>query len=150
MKAAWLVTSDPADKVQPAVARLEVIADTFLSMNAPLQWALPELLNQRRNIQPMLLDRVRVNVEELDRHLAGQNGCRRLDVEGGWYAVIRVPATQSDEDLAIDILRKVQVIVHPGHFYDFPLDGFLVVSLISDPKIFREGMSRLTTVLREL
>lgn len=150
MKAAWLVASGPIQRVQPAIDRLDVIADTFLSMSAPVQWALPAMLDQRRSLQPLLLDRIRVNLEELDRQLAGQSSCRRLDVEGGWYAVLRVPATQSDEELAIDVLRKVNVIVHPGHFYDFAADGYLVLSLITQPEMFREGISRLLSVLSNL
>jgi aspartate/methionine/tyrosine aminotransferase len=140
MKLAWVVTSGPADKVQSALARLEVIADTYLSMNAPIQLAAPVLLEQRRNIQPLLLDRVRVNLQELDRQLAKQKTCQRLEVEGGWYAVLRVPVTQSDEDLAIELLRKASVLVHPGHFYDFSSDGYLIVSLITPPKDFRAGI----------
>jgi aspartate/methionine/tyrosine aminotransferase len=116
-------------------------------MNAPLQWASPALLSQRKNIQPMLLDRLRANLEELDRQLAKQTICRRLDVEGGWYAVLRVPVTRSDEELAIDILRKVSVLVHPGHFYDFPNDGYLVVSLIPPSDEFREGIRRVLELL---
>jgi aspartate/methionine/tyrosine aminotransferase len=68
-------------------------------------------------------------------------------VEGGWYAVLRVPVTQSDEELAIDILRKVSVLVHPGHFYDFPGDGYLVVSLITPPESFRQGISYVLDLL---
>jgi aspartate/methionine/tyrosine aminotransferase len=147
MKLAWVVASGPEDKVQAALARLEVIADTYLSMNAPIQWAAPVLLEQRKSIQPLLLDRLRTNLEELDRELARQKACARLDVEGGWYAVLRVPVTQSDEDLAIDLLRKVAVLVHPGHFYDFPSDGYLVVSLITPPKEFREGTRRVLGVM---
>ena len=149
MKLAWVVTSGPEDKVQAALARLEVIADTYLSVNAPIQWAAPALLEQRKRIQPLLLDRLRTNLEELDRELARQKACVRLDAEGGWYAVLRVPATQSDEDLAIDLLRKVAVLVHPGHFYDFPSDGYLVVSLITPPEEFREGIRRVVGVLSE-
>jgi aspartate/methionine/tyrosine aminotransferase len=147
MKLAWVVTSGPEDKVQAALARLEVIADTYLSVNAPIQWAAPVLLDQRKSIQPLLLDRLRTNLEELDRDLARQKACARLDVEGGWYALLRVPVTQSDEDLAIDLLRKVAVLVHPGHFYDFPTDGYLVVSLITPPEEFREGIRRLLGVM---
>jgi len=141
MKVAWLVASGPEAHMNSAVARLEVIADTYLSMNAPLQLAMPAMLEQRRHIQPLLLDRVRANLEELDRRLAKQKTCSRLVVEGGWYAVLRVPVTQRDEDLAIDILRKVSVLVHPGHFYDFPEDGYLVVSLITPPEEFRKGIA---------
>jgi alanine-synthesizing transaminase len=66
-----------------------------------------------------------------------------LEVEAGWYAVVRVPATQSDEDLAIELIRTKSVLVHPGHFYDFPSDGFVVVSLITAPDIFRQGLQRI-------
>jgi len=147
MKVAWIVTSGPVEKQQEALARLEVIADTYLSMNAPLQLAMPVLLEQRQSIQPLLLDRVRANLEELDRQLERQKACERLRVEGGWYVALRVPALQSDEDLAIDLLRKVAVLVHPGHFYDFPSDGYLVLSLITPAKDFREGVSRILGVV---
>ncbi|MBZ5722236.1 MAG: pyridoxal phosphate-dependent aminotransferase [Acidobacteriia bacterium] len=147
MKLAWVTTSGPKDKVSAALERLEVIADTYLSMNAPVQLAAPVLLEQRRQIQPLLLDRLRANLEELDRQLGKQKACERLDVEGGWYAVLRVPVTQSDEDLTIEILRKVSVLVHPGHFYDFPTDGYLIVSLITPPEQFREGMGRVLGVV---
>jgi alanine-synthesizing transaminase len=132
-----------------AMARLEVIADTYLSMNAPVQLATPALLEQRKNLQPLLLDRIRSNVREFDRQLARQKSCERLRVDGGWYAVLRVPVLQSDEDLAIDLLRKVAVLVHPGHFYDFPRDGYLVISLITPPEMFHEGIARILRVLNE-
>ncbi len=142
MKLAWIVASGPEDQVTPALARIEVIADTFLSMNAPVQLAARVLLEQRKNIQPLLIDRVRANLANLDRELARQKSCERLEVEGGWYAVLRVPVTQSDEELAIDLLRKQSVLVHPGHFYDFPNDGYLVLSLISPPSQFEAGIAR--------
>jgi alanine-synthesizing transaminase len=147
MKLAWVVTSGPGEPVTAALARLEVIADTYLSLNAPIQLAAPVLLEQRRSIQPLLLDRVRANLSELDRGLARQKTCSRLEVEGGWYAVLRVPVTQSDEDLAIKILRQLAVLVHPGHFYDFPSDGYLVVSLITPPQDFRRGIGQVLELL---
>jgi alanine-synthesizing transaminase len=143
MKLAWLITSGPAERTQPALERLEVIADTFLSMNAPIQLAAAVLLDQRRNIQPLLVDRMRTNLEQLDRALEREPTCQRLAVEGGWYAVLRVPVTQSDEELAIELLRKTGVLVHPGHFYEFPSDGFLVVSLICPPATFHQGITRM-------
>jgi aspartate/methionine/tyrosine aminotransferase len=118
-----------------------VIADTYLSMNAPVQWALPVLLEQRGNIQRQLMARVRANLAELDRQLAEQKSCQRLIVEGGWYAVLRVPVTRSDEELAIELVRERSVMVHPGHFYDFPSDGYLVLSLITPWQEFAEGMA---------
>jgi len=147
MKVAWVVTSGPEERKSVALARLEVIADTYLSMNAPLQWATPALLAQRKDFQPLLLDRVRTNLQELDHQLSRQKSCERLDVEGGWYVLLRVPAIQSDEELAIDLLRKVTVLVHPGHFYDFPKDGYLVLSLITPTATFREGVSRILPML---
>lgn len=149
MKAAWVVSSGPEDLVREAMGRLEVISDTFLSMNAPIQLALPTLLDQRRHVQPLLLDRLRANLQELDHHLAKQKACQRLEVEGGWYAILRVPVTQTDEDLAIDLLRNSSVLVHPGHFYDFPSDGFLVLSLITPAADFRQGITRILESLNQ-
>ena len=143
MKLAWMAASGPEEMVAEAGARLEIIADTFLSMNAPVQLAAPVLLDQRKQIQPILLDRLRTNLAELDRQLAGHPSCTRLMVEGGWCVVLRVPATASDEDLAIGLLREAIVSVHPGHFYDFAHDGHLVLSLITEPADFREGVVRL-------
>ncbi len=147
MKVAWVVASGPAQDVDGAMARLEVIADTYLSMNAPIQWALPALLDQRYSIQKQLLERVLANLAELDRQLAEQKTGERLKLEGGWYAVLRVPVMKSDEDLAIDLLRKTSVLMHPGHFYDFPGDGHLVLSLITPEEEFKHGIGR---VIEEL
>ena len=147
MKLAWVATSGPEEAVAEAGARLEIIADTYLSMNTPVQLAAPVLLDQRKQIQPVVVDRLRVNLAELDRLLVDRPSCTRLQVEGGWYAVLRVPVLGTDEDLAIDLLRKMGVIVHPGHFYDFPNEGHLVLSLITEPGVFCEGVARLLQVV---
>jgi alanine-synthesizing transaminase len=149
MKVAWIATSGPNQMAEAALARLEVIADTYLSMNAPGQLAIPVLLQHREMIQPQLMERVRTNSSELDSQLAAHPACRRLEAEGGWYAVLRVPVTQSDDDLAIRILQQQSVLVHPGHFYDFAQDGFLVLSLIAPVEQFREGMKRIFNLLAE-
>ena len=148
MKVAWVVTSGPSTQVETAMSRLEIIADTFLSMNAPVQWAVPVMLEQRRNIQGQLLSRVRANLAVLDRQLAGQRACERLCIEGGWYAVLRVPVTRSDEELAIELVRQRSVVVHPGHFYDFDSDGYLVLSLIEEPEIFADGCRKILEHLK--
>jgi aspartate/methionine/tyrosine aminotransferase len=147
MKVAWVVTSGPSQQVSEAMARLEVIADTYLSMNAPLQCAVPALLEQRGSIQSQLLERVKKNLAELDKQLGGQQGCQRLVLEGGWYAVLRVPVTRMDEELAIALVKEQEVMVHPGHFYDFPQDGYLVVSLICKEDEFREGIGRVLAAI---
>jgi aspartate/methionine/tyrosine aminotransferase len=95
----------------------------------------------------LLLDRVRDNLAKQSLQLAKQKICQRLAVDGGWYAVLRVPVTQADEDLAIEILQKASVLVHPGHFYDFPSDGYLIVSLLTPPETFREGTERMLRLL---
>jgi len=91
--------------------------------------------------------RVRSNLAELDSQLAQRNQLSRLEVEGGWYAVLRIPATRPDEELAIDLLQKHGVYLHPGHFYDFPGEGHLVVSLITSEQDFREGMGRILSAM---
>lgn len=143
MKVAWTAVSGPDELKRAALERLEIIADTYLSMNAPVQWALPALLEERHGVQGQLLDRIGENLRELDSQLAGQTLCQRLQVEGGWYAVLRVPVTRSDEDLAIALLQECNVLVQPGHFYDFPGDGYLVISLITPQQDFRSGAARL-------
>ena len=142
MKFAWLAVSGPATQKREALARLEVIADTFLSMNAATQAAAPTLLAQRHGLQQQLMARVRSNLAELDRQLSDQKACTRLEIEGGWYAVIRVPAIRSDEELALELLEE-GVYLHPGHFYDFPAEGYLVVSLITRERAFAEGIEKL-------
>jgi len=146
MKVAWIAVSGPTALKSAALARLEVIADTFLSMNAPMQRALPAMLGARHSIQKQLLERVRKNLAELDSQLARQQICRRLDVEGGWHAVLRVPATASDEELAIALMQS-GVLVQPGHFYDFAADGYLVLSLIAGTETFREGVRRMLAAI---
>ena len=147
MKLAWVVLTGPAADVAPAIARMEIIADTFLSMSAPVQLAAPMLLDQCHSFQPALLQRVRANLSELDEQLSRQSTCRRLAVHGGWYAILRVPATQADEDLAVRILKEASVLVHPGHFYDFPSDGYLVLSLIAEAPEFGEGVQRILALV---
>jgi alanine-synthesizing transaminase len=143
LKAAWLVVSGPQPFRQQALERIEVIADTYLSISTPIQWAMPTLLGQRAAFQKQLLARANRNLAELDRQLAKHRACSRLSVEGGWNAVIRVPATRTDEELAIQMLLAKGVYVHPGHFYDFPREGFAVVSLISPENDFTKGIGEL-------
>lgn len=143
MKFSWLAVSGPEESKREALARLEMVADTYLSMNAPIQLAAPALLQQRISFQQQLMARVRANLAELDSQIALARKLSRLEVEGGWYAVVRVPATRPDEDLALDLLEKHDVYVHPGHFYDFAGDGYLVLSLITPEPDFKEGLNRL-------
>jgi hypothetical protein len=142
MKLAWLVASGPQEEKREALARLEVIADTYLSPSTPIQLAAPALLAQRHDFQEQLMARVRRNLAGLDAHLAEQKSCSRLEVEGGWYSVLRVPATRPDEELAVALLEKHGVYLHPGSFFGFSGDGYLVVSLITPEREFDEGVGR--------
>jgi alanine-synthesizing transaminase len=143
IKLAWIVVSGPEMLAAAAVARLEVIGDSYLSPSTPGQIALPEILAIRTNLQAQMRQRVCANLAFLDEQLREGGPVNRLKREGGWYAVLRVPATGSDEGLAVALLEKCGVLVHPGHFFDFPRDGFLVVSLIVPEADFQEGARRL-------
>jgi aspartate/methionine/tyrosine aminotransferase len=137
MKAGWIVATGPGTAALP---RLEVIADTFLSMNAPVQWALGAWLAGRGSIQSQINRRVRGNLAELDRQLAQQTTIRRLDVEGGWYAVLRIAALQPDE-VTVRQLLEHGVWVHPGYFFGMAPSGWLVMSLLTPPAEFNTGLT---------
>ena len=118
MKLAWLVASGPQPLVQRAMERLEIINDTFLSAGTPVQLALPKLLGIREQMQRQLQNRIAANLAYLDAALTANKLISRLDRQGGWYAVLRVPAAGSDEDLAVALLGKHSVLVHPGRFFE--------------------------------
>jgi aspartate/methionine/tyrosine aminotransferase len=149
MKVAWLVATGPEALKAQAVSRLEMIADTYLSMNTPIQLALDVLLGQRDSFRTQWLERAQKNLDHLDQLLSSQKLCARLSVEGGWYAVLKVPLTGSDEDLALDFLNAHGVYLHPGHFYDFPANGYVVVSLITAEPEFTAGIAALLTWVRD-
>ncbi len=146
MKLAWLVTSGPAHLKAESLRRMEIVADTFLSVGTPVQIAAPQLLASREEFQSQVLSRIHSNLAALDARLAGQSLCSRLDLEGGWYAVLRHPATRPGEDLAIELLETKGVHVHPGHFYDFPAEGYAVVSLITPEHDFSRGIDALLSL----
>jgi alanine-synthesizing transaminase len=145
MKAAWIVATGP--EREQALDRLEVIADTFLSMNAPIQCALPEWLTERGKIQSQIRDRVLSNLSELDCQLAALPALHRLPVEGGWYAVLRIPALEPDEKTALALLER-GVWVHPGYFFGMPDSGWLVVSLLAPSVEFSTGVTSLVDYFR--
>ncbi len=157
MKIAWLAVSGPNILVRSALDRLEIIADTYLSLSAPAQAALPVLLAQRHSLRPQLLARIRENRSQLQSLLRNQSACELLHADAGWYAVLRIstsassipsgPAFSDDEELAIYLLRHHHVLLHPGHFYDFSSNGYLVLSLIASQAAFQKAMERILPVL---
>jgi aspartate/methionine/tyrosine aminotransferase len=126
--------------LQTALERLEIVADTFLSMNAPVQCALPTWLGGCGGIQEQIRARTRANLRSLDQTLLRFPAVTRLEVEAGWYAVLRVPVLGSDEDLAVRLVEEHGVSVHPGYFFGFGGDGWLVVSLLGPEEEFRRGI----------
>jgi aspartate/methionine/tyrosine aminotransferase len=147
MKSAWIVATGP-ERVA-ALDRLEVIADTFLSMNAPVQCALPLWLAERDAIQQQIHQRVNANLAELDRQLAQLPIVQRLETEGGWYAVLRIPALEADERTALALLDH-SVWVHPGYFFAMAERGWLVISLLGVIDEFRAGVIELITYFHNL
>lgn len=147
MKAAWIIATGPQRTA--ALDRLEVIADTFLSMNAPVQWAIPKWLAGRDGVAAQIRNRVSANLAELDRCIAAQQMAHRLDIEGGWYAVLRIPALQPDEATVRHLLKR-GVWLHPGFFFGMPESGWLVVSLLARQQEFITGVTELFKYLREL
>jgi alanine-synthesizing transaminase len=134
MKAAWIAC------FAAEMGRLEVISDTFLSMSAPVQHAIPAWLGQRALIQNQIQKRVEENLKILDAILLRQTLVTRLEVEAGWYAVLRVPGVERQEQMALDLLLRRAVVVHPGDFFGFSGHGYLVVSLLAARGEFSAGM----------
>jgi alanine-synthesizing transaminase len=143
MKAAWIAALGPEAELREALERLEVVADTFLSMNAPVQCALPAWLEAAGGMQEQIRARTRANLRVLDEVLRRQGSVTRLEVEAGWYAVLRVPALGRDEDLAVRLVEEHGVSVHPGYFFGFSGDGWLVVSLLTPEGDFRRGIEEI-------
>lgn len=145
MKAAWVVATGP--NAAAAMERLEVVADTFLSMNAPVQGAMSSWIAGRGGIQGQILKRAQANLAVLDEQLRSMDAVRRLEVEGGWYAVLRIPALQPDERTVLELLER-GVWVHPGYFFGMGEAGWLVVSLLGPVEEFRTGVSLLVDYFR--
>lgn len=150
MKAAWIAAFGPEPALSEALNRLEVIADTFLSMNAPVQYALPAWLAQGGNIQQQIQKRTEENLRLLDETLSRQTLLTRLEVEAGWYAILRVPALQPDEELALVLLKEHGVHLHSGYFFGFPQTGWLVLSLLSPANEFQTGIELITLYFNHL
>jgi len=143
MKLGWITVRGPVGPDADATSRLEVMADTLLSVSTPTQLATASMLEQRKLIQPQIQDRLRENVDFLDAKLSGNTPVSRLKAEAGWCAVLRVPQTLTDEEWAIYLLETASVYTHPGHLFGFDGEGYLVISLLPEHQTFREAVGRL-------
>ncbi len=146
LKLGWIVVAGPQSLKRAALDRLEMIADTFLSVGTPVQLACRELLRTRATVRAQITDRTRSNLSTLREILQG-TAAECLRVEGGWYAVVRLPRIRSEEEWALEILETGNVLMHPGYFYDFYDEPFLVLSLLTPPDIFRDGVLHLRALL---
>ena len=146
MKLAWIVVSGPPGLREDAVARLELIADTYLTVATPAQEAAAAWLAWAEHFQHRLRARLENNLAWLrSAFIATPAGV--LECEGGWYAILRLPQTRSDEEWALELLRSEGVLTQPGYFYDLDQEACLVVSLLVEPETFQEGIRRLAARL---
>ncbi len=139
MKLGWIVTGGPQAERAAAMERLELIADTYLSVATPVQHALPRLLAAGENIGEQIRRRTRKNLDTLLASTANSAN-RTLHVEGGWYATVQVPRIRTEDEWALQLLDRCNVLVQPGYFYDFDQDGLLVLSLLTSVEVFSEGV----------
>ncbi len=143
LKLGWMAVGGPESRREQAFDRLELIADTYLSVGSPVQWAAASLLASRAEIQAQILARVARNLALLRSQIGGDSAWQALDAEGGWSAIIQAPRIHSEEDWVLTLLERDNVLVQPGFFYDFEKEAFLVVSLLTPSEIFGEGVRRI-------
>ena len=143
LKLGWIAATGPTALVRAALARLELIADTYLSVGTPVQLALPGLLQAGAGIRRTIVQRVRRNRQVLAAAIGPHSPCTLLPAEAGWCAILRVPEIMSDEAWAAALLEQAGVLVQPGYFFDLAMGATLVLSLIVEEPIFAEGVTRL-------
>jgi aspartate/methionine/tyrosine aminotransferase len=143
VKLGWMAVSGPSALVHQAIDRLEIICDTYLSVSIPVQLAAPKFLEDGASVRQQISARIRTNLGHLRAVAHLYPSCTLLNVEAGWYAVIQVPATIGEEAIVLELLEQDGVLVHPGYFFDFPREAFLIVSLLPTVDQFRAGVERL-------
>jgi len=143
VKLGWIAAAGPEGAVRAAIERLEHICDTYLAVSTPVQVAAGALLERGSAVRDQIAGRVRANYATIREKAAEQPSVRVLPGDGGWYTVLQVPTLASEEDLVLDLLATDEVLVHPGYFFDFPRESFLIISLLPPPDAFRRGVERL-------
>jgi alanine-synthesizing transaminase len=146
VKLAWVLAAGPDRMVADALERLDVIADTYLSVSTPVQWAAPRLLAAGTAVRAAIHERLRTNLGTLRSRMAAHPAVSLLEPEGGWAAVLQVPATSPEETLVLRLVEDAGVIVHPGYFFDFAAEAFLVISLLPAPAVFADAVDRLLPI----
>lgn len=142
VKLGWMVVGGPEPVARAALDGLDYLADTFLSVGTPVQVAAPRLLSRGTLVRLAIHDRIRENLSHARRLASAQAACTLLPVEGGWTAVLRIPAVRPEESLVLGLLQNERVLVHPGYFYDFDHEAYLIVSLLPPPMVFTDAFAR--------
>ena len=143
LKLGWIAVGGPDPAVAQALERLELVCDMYLSVSTPVQLSLARLLEGAAGVRTQILRRILENDTLVRRAVSVTSGCRVLTAEGGWYAVLQVPTYCPEEELVLKLIEHDGVLVHPGYFFDFPRESFLIASLLTAREIFAEGVSRL-------
>jgi aspartate/methionine/tyrosine aminotransferase len=142
IKLGWIVAGGPHPQRERALDALALVADTYLSVSTPVQVAAPVLLERGAGVRAAIQTRLRANLDHARTLARRFPACQVYPVEGGWTAPIRVPATRSEEQLVLDLLQHERVLVHPGYFFDFPHEAFIVVSLLVEQDRFSDALER--------
>lgn len=143
VKLGWIAIQGPDSKVTRALERLEFICDAYLSVSTPVQMAAGALIRDGAAVRSQIHSRVKENYRRLVARMRDHPSIEVLAAEAGWSAVLRVPARTAEEALVLELIEREGIIVHPGFFFDFPHEAFLVVSLLPPPAVFDEGISRI-------
>jgi alanine-synthesizing transaminase len=147
LKLSWIVVNGPQKERDEAKAKLEIITDTYLSVGTPIQLALRSLLEGKEIIQMKIRNRIIRNYNFLKEELLNRNNVELLNTEGGWYSILKVKSDIDEEYLTHSLLKEKDVYVHPGYFFDFKDEGYIVVCLLTSEEIFSEGMKRILVYL---
>jgi aspartate/methionine/tyrosine aminotransferase len=147
LKMAWCIAGGPRAARDSALAAIELVADSYLSVGTPVQAAAAELLRGGASVRAAIQERTRRNLAALRQAAADYPSCDVLRTEGGWSSVVRVPSTRSEEEITLHLLRAEHVLVHPGYFFDFPRETYFVVSLLPGPDLFDQGVASLLRVV---
>jgi alanine-synthesizing transaminase len=143
VKLGWIAIGGPERVVEGAMERLETICDAYLSVSTPVQVAAPHLLQEGGSIRAQIQARVRDNYACLTAAAAASPACAVLPIEGGWYSVVQIPAVASEESIVVELLENAGVLVHPGYFFDFAREAYVIISLLPEPALFASGIHAL-------
>jgi alanine-synthesizing transaminase len=143
VKLGWMAFAGPDVLVREALERLDFVCDTYLTVSTPVQAAAAELIERAAPVRAQIQARTAANHRRLVEQFASVPACRVLHAEGGWYGVVQVPTLEPEEDLAVALVERAGVLAHPGYFFDFPRESFLILSLLPGERVFADGVDRI-------